>query len=340
MEASDIIDSIDIVEYISQYIDLEQKSDGEYWGLSCFTDEKTPSFSVNPDKKYFKDFSSGKGGNLVQFVIEHDHVSVPVAINILKRYANISESEISGRSDSRLEATKIAKRYRQRIKSPPKMTAKILHPGIMSQYIFDRDKLKLWTDEGIDINTLYQFGVRYDAFDNRIVYPIRDYEGNIISVCGRTCDPDYKSKNIRKYTYLQSIGSLDTLYGLYENRDSIIGAKEMIVFEGAKSCLKAHDWGYCNTVALLTSHLSLNQLKFLIRFCSFNDVQIVFALDSDIDISQDENIRKLCLYARVFWLKNRDELLQPKDSPVDKGQTVFENLYRRREKFEILCAHK
>lgn len=340
MEASDIIDSIDIVEYISQYIDLELKQDGEYWGLSCFTDEKTPSFSVNPEKKYFKDFSSGKGGNLVQFVIEHDHVSVSKAINILKAYANISDSGISDKTNTRLEATRIAKKYRRRIKSPPRTTAKILYPDVMSQYIFDKNMLKLWTDEGININTLYKYGVRYDAFDNRIVYPIKDYEGNIISICGRTCNPDYKAKNIRKYTYLHSIGALDTIYGFSDNRDYIIEAKEMIVFEGAKSCLKAYDWGYKNTVALLTSHLSLNQLKFLIKFCNYNNVQIVFALDSDIDISNDENIRKLCSYARVFWLKNRDGLLEPKDSPVDKGKAVFENLYKRREKLEFLCTYK
>lgn len=106
----------------------------------------------------------------------------------------------------------------------------------------------------------------------------------------------------------------------------------MIIFEGAKSCMKAYEWGIGNTGALLTSHLSPNQLRFLIKFCSYHNVSIIFALDSDIDISKDGNIMRLCSYARVEWIRNRDDLLLPKDSPTDQGREVFENLYQRREK--------
>ena len=334
MEASEIIDAIDIVEYISQYVDLEQRG-REYWGLSCFTNENTPSFSVDPDKKVYKDFSSGRGGNLVQFVMDHDNVSVPEAFKILKRYANIKDDDGTQRQKP-LEATRIAKRYREKIRKPPKMSATRLPQDCMSQYEFRRDKLKAWVDEGISWETLMACDVRYDAFDNRIVYPIKDYDGNIISICGRTCDPDYKEKRIRKYTYKQQIGTLDTLYGFSDNRDAILEKKEIIIFEGAKSCMKAREWGINNTAALLTSHLSLNQFRFLIKLSSFHSVKIVFALDSDIDISKDENIRRLCAYARVQWVKNRDDLLPPKDSPTDQGREVFENLYARRETCEFV----
>lgn len=329
MEASEIVDSVDIVEYIGQYIELEQRG-REFWGLSCFTDEKTPSFSVDPVKKVFCDFSSGARGNLVEFVIRHDHVSVGEAIRILKRYAGITDDE-NGNTVTRLEATKVAKMYRDRIRHPPKMIAKPMSPDCMSQYELRRDKLQLWIDEGISWKTLMRYGVRYDAFDNRIVYPVKDYDGNIISVCGRTCDPDYKAKKIRKYTYKNQLGSLDTIYGYFDNRQAILDAREIILFEGAKSCMKACEWGVYNTAALLTSHLSMNQFRFLIKLCSFHNVVVVFALDSDIDISKDENIRKLCSYARVQWIRNRDGILDPKDSPTDKGQEAFIDLYQRRE---------
>ena len=329
MEASEIVDAVDIVDYISQYIDLEQKG-RELWGISCFTDEHTPSFSVDPVKKVWKDFSSGRGGILVQFVIDHDHVSVAEALNTLKKYANISEDD-NAQTVARLEATKIAKKYRDHIRKPPKVIAKPLPADCMLQYEFRKDKLQLWVDEGISWKTLAKYSVRYDAFDDRIVYPVKDYDGNIISICGRTCDPDYKAKKLRKYTYKQQIGALDTIYGYSDNKSSIIEQKEIILFEGAKSCMKMCDWGIYNTGALLTSHLSINQLRFLIKLCSYNETTVVFALDSDIDISKDENINRLCNYAKVQWVKNRDGLLHPKDSPTDCGRTVFERLYLNRE---------
>lgn len=334
MDASEVVEAVDIVEYISQYIDLEQKG-REYWGLSCFTDEKTPSFSVDPVKRVYCDFSSGRRGNLVQFVIDHDGVSVPEAIRILKRYAHIEDTDESNGTVTRLEATKVAKKYRDKVRRPQKMTAKPMPQDCMSQYEFRRDKLQTWADEGISWQTMRRFGVRYDAFDDRIVYPITDCDGNIVSVCGRTCDPDFKEKKIRKYTYLKQIGSLDTIYAFSLNREFILSSREIILFEGAKSCMKAWDWGIRNTGALLTSHLSIHQLKFLIKLSNFHRVRIVFALDSDIDISQDDNIRKLCSYARVEWVKNRDDVLSAKDSPTDRGRQIFENLYSRRERCEF-----
>lgn len=338
MDASEIIKRVDIVEYISQYVDLEQRG-REYWGLSCFTDEKTPSFSVDPEKQVFCDFSSGLRGNLLSFVMQYHHVSVGGAVRMLKEYAHITESEEED-TVAHLEATLVAKKYRNHLRTPPKMTAKPLPPNIMLQYEFRKDKLQAWADEGISWQTLNRCEVRYDAFDDRIVYPIKDYDGNIISVCGRTCDPEYKEKKIRKYTYKQRVGTLDTIYGFSDNRESIIARKEIILFEGAKSCMKVFEWGYPNTGALLTSHLSANQFRFLIRLCSYNSVRVVFALDSDVDISKDENIRRLCDYARVEWVMNRDDLLRPKDSPADRGMEVFENLYMRREHCDFLSPNR
>ena len=67
MDLNGLIRSVDIVEYISQYVDLVQKGD-EWWGLSCFKDEKTPSFSVRKNPPFFYDYSSGIGGNIFTFI--------------------------------------------------------------------------------------------------------------------------------------------------------------------------------------------------------------------------------------------------------------------------------
>ena len=83
MELSELIQSIDIVAYISQFVELEQKGD-EWWGLSCFKEEKTPSFSVRKEPPCFYDYSSGIGGNVFTFVRFYHRCSAAEAVDILK----------------------------------------------------------------------------------------------------------------------------------------------------------------------------------------------------------------------------------------------------------------
>lgn len=91
-------------------------------------------------------------------------------------------------------------------------------------------------------------------------------------------------------------------------------------------------WGYWNTSAILTSHLSPNQYSFLLKLSSWHGIRIVFALDSDIDITKDSNISKLAQRARVEWVKDIGNLLSAKDSPVDQGLEVFNKLYQERRR--------
>jgi len=330
MEVSDIIDAVDMEEYISQFCDLEERG-GELWGLSPFKDENTPSFSVNLEKKFWYDFSAGCGGNLLDFVMRYHDVNLIKAIDILKKYANITDD---GKSVGKMQAARIAKKFRSTSRPNKVSSASILDPNYMERFELRKEKLKLWMDEGISWDAMMRFGVRYDAFDNRIVYPVKTYDGDIISVCGRTCDPDYKAKRMRKYTYFQSLGTIDTLFGFSDNKEDIMSKKEIILFEGAKSVMMAYGWGIKNTAAILTSHLSPNQFNFLVKLGNLKGVRIVFALDAEVDITKDEHIMRLASYARVEWIKNFDNLLEDKDSPVDKGQEVFNTLYGRRQKLK------
>ena len=87
-----IFDSADIVEVIGDFIHLK-KSGSNFKGLSPFANEKTPSFMVSPGKRIFKDFSSGKGGNVVSFLMEHEHLSYPEALKWLANKYNIEIEE-------------------------------------------------------------------------------------------------------------------------------------------------------------------------------------------------------------------------------------------------------
>ena len=323
MDASDILASVDILDYISQYCDFEERG-GEYWCLSPFTDEKTPSFSINEDKQYFYDFSSGKGGNVVDFIMAYHKVSLRQAFDLLKKFAGIKESQQG--EVSRLNATKIARRFSRLRKAKPPPAVKPMPEDYMNRFEFRKDKLQLWADEGISWDVMRQAGVRYDAVTDRIVFPLRDYDGRIVAIRGRTCDPDYKAKGIRKYTYLNQIGVSDAIYGYAEGAEAIAAQREIILFEGEKSVLIMRTWGFQNAGALLTSHLNEHQMKFLIRL----GARVVFALDKEIRPQDDPNIRQLSHFVPVDYIFDAGNLLSEKMAPVDAGLSVWQGLYQSR----------
>lgn len=325
MELFEIIDSVDILEYVSQFCELTQRSDGQFWGLSPLKDENTPSFSLNQELQRFYDFSSGKGGNVLEFIKEYHHCDIYKAINILKEFAGVTDEIESGRP-KRMLSTSICKKYRE-IKRPIKENkATILSDDVMNMYDDNESKLKLWTDEGISVETLRKFQVKYDKFSDSIVYPITNCDGKIVNIGARTLDPLFKEHNKKKYMYFYPWGQMSAIYGLSENMEYIKDKKEIILFEGCKSVLKAHSWGIYNAGAILTSHLSPLQAKILIQL----GCNVVFALDKEINIRQDHNIEKLKPYINVYTYYDYKGLLEAKDSPVDKGKEVWEVLYKEK----------
>ena len=327
MELEDLIENIDIVEYISQFIDLEEKN-GEYWGLSPFKDENTPSFSIRRETNSFYDFSSGIGGNIFTFVKHYNQCSAKTAVEILKQYAGFDGEKMVVRK--KLPATTVCKKFKPP-KQQKKASAITVYPeNCMEKYEKRADKLAVWEKEGISRESLDKFQVYYDSFSNRLVYPIRDITGKIVNIGGRTLDPDFKAKKLRKYTYFSGWGEMNVIYGLFENMKKILDKREVILFEGCKSVLVADSWGIHNTGAILTSHLNPQQLKLLARL----GVKVVFALDKDVRIRDDHNINKLKRYVNVEYFWDWGDLLDEKDAPVDKGLEVFKELYANKIKLK------
>jgi len=324
MDLEELLQSIDIVEYISQYVDLELRGD-EWWGLSCFKDEKTPSFSVRQDPPVFYDYSSGIGGNVYTFVRYYNNCSGPEAIEILKQYAGFN-GEVTDRRQ-KMSALSVCKRFQKPERREKAFTGSVLPDNFMEKYEKRPDKLAVWEKEGISRESLDKFQVFYDGFADRLVYPIRDPNGKIINIGARTLDPLWKEKKLRKYCYYYQFGTINTIYGLSDNLEDVKKRREIILFEGCKSVLMADTWGIHNTGAILTSHLSQNQTKLLIGLgCT-----VVFALDKDVDVRKDRNIQKLRHYVNVEYICDTDDLLEEKDSPVDRGREVFEKLYASRK---------
>lgn len=328
MELDELIRSIDIVKYIGQFVELEEKN-GEYWGRSPWREDVTPSFSVRKDPPFWYDFSSGKSGNIYTFVRDYKRCSPSEAIEELKRYAGVSENVMASGKDGVLAATLMCRKFMPQQHFEKKKNGVVLQNDCMDKFEYDENKLKVWEQEGISDDTLKEFQVKYDPIANRIVYPIRDLTGKIVNIGGRTLDPQYKEKGIRKYTYYYKWGTLKLLYGLYENMKYINEKKEVIVFEGCKSVLIANTWGIKNCAAILTSHLNRYQLKILIGL----GCKVVFALDQDVNIRDDKNIRILKDFVNVEYIYDRNNLLKEKDSPVDEGKEVFAQLYDGRFHF-------
>lgn len=325
MELEDLIKSIDIVEYIGKFIELEQQG-SEWWGLSCFKDERTPSFSVRRDPPFWYDYSSGQGGNLYTFVKKYYECTSSEAIEKLKDYAGFN-GEVTTPKE-KMSATIVCKQYQKPKVVQKESKIKILPDNYMERYEKRASKLAIWEREGISRESLDKFQVFYDGFSDRLVYPIRDLDGKIVNIGGRACDPLWKEKGQRKYTYLQSWGTINTVYGLYENMDAIKNAGEVILFEGCKSVLIANTWGVYCCGAILTSHLSVNQMKILAKL----GTRVTFALDKDVAICEDKNINKLKQYVSVCYLQDTNNLLDDKDSPVDKGFDVFKTLYIQKKR--------
>ena len=319
MELSELIESVDILEYISQYTEFTEKN-GEYWALSPFKDKKTPSFSVRKETNSFYDFSSGIGGNILTFIRYYDKCGYAEAIEKLKNYSGIDGNVIARK---KLATVEVAKRFMPPKKVQKQSKSTVLPDDYMERYEKRPDKLAVWEREGISKDSLDKFDVYYDSFSDRLVYPIRNPDGKIVNVGGRTLDPAWKEKGLRKYTYFMAWGELKTIYGLAENMEDIKKKGEIILFEGCKSVLLADTYGVHNTGAILTSHLNPNQMKLLVSL----GCRVVFALDKDVCIRDDHNIKRLKQFVNVEYIWDKEDLLGDKDSPVDRGQDTWKKLY-------------
>lgn len=321
MECRELLEQIDIHEYIAQYVELEERN-GELWGLSPFNEEKTPSFSVNTDAQQFFDFSSGKGGDLLTFVQEYHNVSLPKGMKILMDFAGIEDD---GEYYERPSYIREMQKYLPKKKKKKEyINRSILAPSCMNEYKNDRGALMNWVNQGVCFDVLEKHQVKYNPIDDSLVFPLFDSNGNIISVCSRTlCGRD------PKYLPYKKFDGVDFLYWEYQNRQNILDKNEMIIFEGAKSVMVAESFGYNNCVSTQTNHLNDEQIKIIIKL----GVKVVFAYDKGVDIRLDNNIEKLSHFTKIEYVQDNWSLLKNKDAPIDYGKDIWDYLYKRRSIF-------
>ena len=314
----DLIEKIDILSYIGQYVKLQPQGQ-EYVGLSPFTNEKTPSFFVSPQKKYWYCFSCGEGGTVIKFVQKYHKVNYEKAIQMLSSWGHIT----IGNEEPIM---KLIRRYKKREEEVIPIR-KELDKDIMNKY--KNVTIYSWVNEGISKEVLEKYQVRYDDNACRIVFPIWDIDGRLINIKGRAAHPRWKEFGMAKYIYYFPLGKNDLFWGYHWHLQDIIRKNEIILVEGEKSVMKLETNGISNAVALGTSHLSKEQMQILLKL----RVDVVVALDKDKNPREDKNLQNLSKYNKCFVIIDNNNLLKEKDSPIDCGIDVFKKLYEQKEIF-------
>lgn len=317
-----IADSINIADYISQYVELK-KERNRLFGLCPFHKEDTPSFMVDEKGKNYHCFGCKEHGSIFKFVMKMDHISFFEAVEKLAGIANIEAkpSRIS-------ETVKLFKQLNPHIEKPKEHT--FLPESILENFL--RQRIVQWEDEGILPDIIDKYGVRFDKKSQRIVYPVYDNNGNLINIKGRTILEDYKTLKLPKYINYYKVGTVDYLQGLCFKKETIKRKNEVIIFEGIKSCMKAEGWGFDNVVSAETSSLNSYQIKLIIQL----HCDVVIAFDKDKSVEDViKAIDWLPKFTNVFVINDKDNLLgdkSEKNSPVDKGEEVWKKLYEQRER--------
>ncbi|AMN77562.1 MULTISPECIES: DNA primase [Pseudomonas] len=302
----DLLNRTDIVDVVSSRVQLK-KAGKNYTACCPFHKEKTPSFSVSPDKQFYYCFGCGAGGNALGFLMDHDNLDFPQAIEDLAKAAGMEvPREESGRAhkprqptDSPLYPllTAAADFYRQALKSHPQRKAAVDYlkgrgltgeiardfglgfapPGWDNLYKHlssDTLQQKAMIDAGLLVENA-ETGKRYDRFRDRVMFPIRDSRGRIIAFGGRVLGDD-------KPKYLNSpetpvFHKGQELYGLFEARKNNRNLDEIIVVEGYMDVIALAQQGLRNAVATLGTATSEEHMKRLFRVVP----SVLFCFDGD-----------------------------------------------------------
>ena len=304
--AEDVIEEVrsrnDIVSVISEYVKLQRKG-SSYFGLCPFHNEKSPSFSVSPDKQMYYCFGCGAGGNVFTFIQEYENYSFPEAMKFLAERAGITLPEKEYSQEERR-----AQDLRTRILNVNKMAAKYYYYQLRSEngrqameYLKNRrlsdetirsfglgysnkysnDLYLYLKKQGVSDELLRESGLMnvderngmYDKFWNRVIFPIMDVNNRVIGFGGRVMG-DGKPK------YLNSpetavFDKSRNLYGLNVARTA--RKKSMLVCEGYMDVISMHQAGFKNSVASLGTALTTQHASLLKRYTD----EVILTYDSD-----------------------------------------------------------
>jgi len=294
-----------VEEVVSDFIQLK-KSGSNYKGLSPFTNEKTPSLMVSPTKQIWKDFSSGKGGNVIAFLMEHEQYSYPQAIRYLANKYNIEiiETELSDKQKEDNNTKEklflicdfvknyflnefnqsdfgktVARTYFDEREFNDETLTKFEIGSLGSEKYNLREHCLSngYNNEDLETLGLINSKNQMDVYRSRLIFPIKSISGRTIGFGARILDNNKKSAK-----YINSPDSIiynksNVLFGLYNSKNEIVKKDNCLIAEGYTDVMRFHQIGIGNIVSSSGTALSVNQIN-LIRRLTKN---VTMLFDSD-----------------------------------------------------------
>ena len=322
----EIKNAADIVELVSEVVHLK-KAGKNFIGLCPFHTEKTPSFTVSPEKQIFYCFGCGAGGNIFSFLMKNDGLAFPEAarslarrygIDIPRRSLTPEQKKRMGERESLLKINQQAMDFFSRVlhrdtSGQPAMA--YLNKRGLSSEIIDRFNigyaprgwdhlLNFFSKKGVSLGRVEKSGLilpkkdgrgYYDRFRDRIIFPIIDVNHAVIGFGGRVMDdalPKYlNSPETAVYNKSRS------LYGLHLSKDICRKAQTVYIVEGYLDLLTLHQYGIENAVATLGTALTAEHVRMLSRYVS----RMILVYDSD-----EAGIRSALRCIDTFWKEHVD----------------------------------
>ena len=323
----EMCDQIDLLEYAKQSVDFTRRGRDTYAAHCPLHVDKTPSLFITPSRNAFYCQSCHQGGNILTWLIKMEHLSFKEAVEKI--------CQLSGKDISKMQICESLRYYKSLKRMKEDEEPKIIKRDILPEQSIEKYSDEIpqeWLDEGISADIMKKFQIRIDRSANRIVYPVRDKNFNLIGFKGRTRFQNYKSLNVQKSMNYTKIGTIDFFAGMKESHDYIKEKNEIIIFEGLKSVMKLWSWGkQFNAVSSETSVLNMEQIKIILEMGIKN---VVIAYDNDVYIGEiRKKMQFLKRFVNVFAVIDSKKILSgEKMAPVDDGEKIWNELYEGRIK--------
>lgn len=290
-----VFETARVEEVIGDFVQLK-KAGSNFKGLSPFVDEKTPSFMVSPVKQIWKDFSSGKGGNVVSFLMEHEHYSYPEAIRYLAKKYNIEIEETEQSDEQKHQADE-----RESMFLVSEYARNYFHETLLNvekgkaiglSYFKERgftdetikkfelgyaiDQWDIFTNEALKKGyqleflektglTIVKDGKKFDRFKGRVIFPIHSMSGRVLGFGGRILTSDKKAAKYVNSPESEIYHKSKVLYGIYYAKQSIAKEDNCYLVEGYTDVISFHQRGIHNVVASSGTALTPEQIRLISR---------------------------------------------------------------------------
>jgi len=328
-----VFETARVEEVIGDFVQLK-KSGSNFKGLSPFSDERTPSFMVSPVKQIWKDFSSGKGGNVVAFLMEHEHFTYPEAIKYLAKKYGIEIEETEQTSEQKEQAnereslylvSEFAKDYfhNSLLKTEPGKAIGLSYfkeRGFTDETIkkfelgYSPDQWDAFTShaimKGYKLEFLEKTGLsivkeekQFDRFKGRVIFPILSMSGRTLGFGGRILTSDKRAAKYLNSPESDIYHKSKVLYGIYLAKQSIAKEDTCYLVEGYTDVIQMHQTGIHNVVSSSGTALTPEQIRLINRLTK--NITVLFDGDAaglraslrgvDLILEQGMNV-KICTF--------------------------------------------